>query len=397
MEKRKLRGGMVGGGSGSKIGAVHRMAATMDGQAEIVAGVFSSNPEKSRSFAQELYLDPSRVYSDYREMAEKESALADGERIDFVSIATPNSSHFDIARTFLKAGFNVICDKPMTCRLAEAQELKAIVASSGKVFALTYTYNGYPMVKHARYMIQQGLIGEIVKVVVEYRQTWVARLLQAEDSSLDVWRLDPDKAGISCCIADIGIHAENLVHYITGLEIEELCADLSSFVPGNSLDNDASILLRYKGGSKGIMQVSQVNTGEENSLSLQVYGTKQSLLWNQENPNYLVCKTLDGYTSTYTKGSRGSRILCDEARNASRLSLGHPEGFIEAFANIYLEAFKEIRTQTVNKAVPAGDYPTVDDGVNSMAFVETVVASARSDEKWARMEGTGRDSEKVGK
>lgn len=387
MDKRKLRGGMVGGGSGSKIGAVHRMAATMDGQAELVAGAFSSDPEKSRSFAEELYLESSRAYSDYREMAEKESALPAGKRIDFVSIATPNASHFDIARTFLEAGFNVICDKPVTCRLAEAKELKLIVARSGKVFALTYTYTGYPMVKHARYMIQQGLLGKIVKVVVEYRQTWVARLLQSEDSSLDVWRLDPNKAGISCCIADIGIHAENLVHYVTGLEIEELCADLSSFVPGNSLDNDASILLRYRGGSKGIMQVSQVNTGEENNLSIQVYGTKQSLSWNQENPNYLVCKTLDGYSSTYTKGSRGSMILCDEARSASRLSLGHPEGFIEAFANIYLEAFNEIRAKMANQPISTGDYPTVDDGVNSMAFVETVVASAKSDEKWMRIKG----------
>jgi len=208
---------------------------------------------------------------------------------------------------------------------------------------------------------------------------------QSEDSSSDIWRLDPDKAGISCCVADIGVHAENLVHYITGLEIEELCADLSSFT-GNSLDNDANILLRYKGGSKGIMHVSQVNTGEENNIDIQVYGTKQSLSWVQENPNYLVCKTLDGYSSTYSKGSRGSSVLCDEAIKASRLSLGHPEGFIEAFANIYLEAFKEIRGQMTNKAVPIGDYPSVDAGVNSMAFVETVVTSAKSDEKWVRME-----------
>jgi predicted dehydrogenase len=387
MEKRKLRGGMVGGGRGSKIGAVHRMAATIDGQAEIVAGAFSSDPEKSRSFADELYLDSSRAYSNYREMAEKESALPAGERIDFVSIATPNASHFDVARTFLEAGFNVICDKPMTCRLAEAQELKSIVSRSGKVFALTYTYTGYPMVKHARFMIQQGLLGEIVKVVAAYRQTWVARLLQSEDSLLNVWRLDPNKAGISCCIADIGIHAENLVRYVTGLEIEELCADLSSFVPGNSLDNDASILLRYKGGSKGIMHVSQVYTGEENEISIQVYGTKQGLSWSQYNQDYLEIKTLDGYSSTYTKGSRGSRVLCDEARNASRLALGHPEGFIEAFANIYLGAFNDIRAQQANQPIPAGDYPTVDDGVSSMAFVETVVASAKSDEKWVRMKG----------
>jgi predicted dehydrogenase len=385
MKKRKLRGGMVGGGSSSWIGAVHRMAATIDGQAELVAGVFSSEYEKSRRFAEELYLDYSRVYTDYREMAEKESNLPAAERIDFVSIVTPNMSHFDIARTFLEAGFNIICDKPITCRLKEARELKSIVARSNKVFALTYTYTGYPMVKHARHMVKQGSLGKIVKIVVEYRQEWIRRLLETEGSSLNIWRMDPQKTGLSCCIADIGVHAQNLVEYITGLEIEELCADLTCFVPGHSLDNDGSILLRYKGGAKGIMHVSQVYAGEENGLSIQVYGTKQGLSWKQENPNYLVCRTMDGYSTTYSKGSRGSRVLCDRALNASRLPLGHPEGFIEAFANIYLEAFKAIRAQSTNQPSLIGDYPTVDDGVTSMSFIETIVASARSTEKWVKI------------
>jgi predicted dehydrogenase len=385
MEKRKLRGCMVGGGSSSWIGAVHRMAAIMDGQAELVAGVFSSDYEKSRIFAKELFLDSSRIYTDYREMAEKESNLPAADRIDFVSIVTPNVSHFDIARTFLEAGFNVICDKPMTCSLKEAMELKSIVARSGKVFTLTYTYTGYPMVKQARYMINNGRLGKIVKVVVEYRQEWIGRLLGTKASSFNIWRMDPQKTGISCCIADIGIHAQNLVQYITGLEIEELCADLSCFVPGHSLDNDGSILLRYKGGTRGVMHVSQVYAGEENGLSIHVYGTKQGLSWNQENPNYLVCKTLDGYSTTYSKGSRGSNVLCDSALIASRLPLGHPEGFIEAFANIYLEAFKAIRAQSTNKPLLTVDYPTVDDGVTSMSFIETVITSARSNEKWVKL------------
>lgn len=385
MKKRKLRGGMVGGGSNSWIGAVHRMAATMDSQAELVAGVFSSDYKKSRIFAEELYLEPSRIYTDYREMAEKESMLSAADRIDFVSIVTPNVSHFDIARTFLEAGFNVVCDKPMTCRLKDAMELKSIVDRSDKVFALTYTYTGYPMVKQARYIVKQGLLGKIIKVIVEYRQEWIGRLLGTETSSFNIWRMDPQKTGISCCIADIGIHAQNLVQYITGLEIEELCADLSCSVPGYSLDNDGSILLRYKGGAKGVMHASQIYTGEENGLSIQIYGTKQGLSWNQENPNYLLCKTLDGYSTTYSKGARGSTVLCDSAVNASRLPLGHPEGFIEAFANIYLEAFKAIRTQSTNQPRLTGDYPTVDDGVTSMSFIETVVASSKSNEKWVKM------------
>ena len=385
MEKRRLRGGMVGGGGGSWIGAVHRMATTIDGQADIVAGVFSSDPVKSKRFAEELYLDPARAYTDYIEMAKKEGALPAKERIDFISIVTPNVYHFDIAKTFLEAGFNIICDKPITCSLAEAKELKSIVAKSGKVFALTHAYTGYPMVKQARHIVHQGLLGKIIKVVAEYRQEWVARLLESDGSSFYVWRIDPEKSGVSCCIGDIGIHAENLVRYITGLEIEELCADLSCFVPRNPLDNDGSILLHYKGGARGVLHVSQVAAGEENGLSIQIYGTKQGLSWNQESPNYLVCKTLDGYSTTYSKGSRGSRILCDEARNACRLPLGHPEGFIEAFANIYLEAFRAMRAQLAGQPLLAGDYPTVGDGVIGMSFIETVVASATSDEKWVKM------------
>lgn len=382
MIKRKLRGGMVGGGSGSWIGAVHRMALAMDGQAEIVAGAFSSDPKKSRNFGEELYLDASRVYANYKEMAEKESALPPERKLDFVSVVTPDAYHFDAARTFLESGFNVICDKPMTCNLADARELKSVVGRTGMVFALTYTYSGCPMIKQARHMVREGLLGRVIKVVADYRQGGVIRNLEMDGSSVTV--RESGKPILSCSLA-IGVHAESLVRYITGLETEELSADLFSFVSGNPVDNEISVLLRYKGGAKGLMHVSQISAGEENGLSIQVYGTKQSLSWNQEKPNYLVCKTPDGYRTIYSKGFRRGGMLCDEARRASRLPFGHPEGFIEAFANIYLEAFKGIRAQLEDRPLPAVDYPTVDDGLITLSFIETVLESATSDRKWTRM------------
>ena len=378
MEKRKLRGGMVGGGIGSFFGPVHRMAATLDGQAEYVCGAFSADPQKSKKSGEALYLDPSRVYADYKEMAEKEAALPPDKRIDFVTIVTPNVYHFDAARMFLEAGFHVICDKPMTCNLAQAKELKSIVDKTGKVFALTHTYTGYPMVKQARYMLRQGLLGKINKVVVEYPQGWLANFLEDGVTTETMWRTDPQKAGVSLCMGDIGIHAENLGRYITGLEIEKLCADLSHYIPGNLLDDDGNILVRYKGGAKGIIYASQISTGEENGLNIKVYGTKLSLYWNQENPNYLTVKNKEGINTTYSKGNK---ILCQDAQNAARLPPGHPEGIIEALANIYLEAYKAIITRE-----NAGfDYPTVNDGIIGMAFVETVLASAASDRKWIEM------------
>jgi predicted dehydrogenase len=320
------------------------------------------------------------------EMAEKECNLADTERIDFVSIVTPNRSHFDIARTFLESGFHVICDKPMTCTLEEARILKEIVERTGRILAVTYTYTGYPMVKQARHIVQEGFLGDIVKVVAEYRQAWVPRLLDTKGANRDVWRFDPSKAGISCCIGDIGIHAQNLIQYITGLKIEKICADLFCAVPEKPLDNDGSILLRFNDGSHGIMHVSQLYSGEENGMNIQIYGTKQGLSWRQENPNYLKCMSLHGYSTTYSKGVRGSRVLSEEAVLASRLPLGHPEGFIEALANIYLEAFKAMKVKSIaDRRSRTFDYPGVDDGVVSMAFIESVIASATSDDKWTQM------------
>ena len=373
---------MIGGGFDSLIGPIHRMAATMDGQAEIAAGAFSSDPDRSRRFGEELYLNPSRVYSNYHEMAKEETALPPGDRLDFIIIATPNIYHFDIARLFLRAGFNVICDKPMTYTLEEARKLKAAVEKSGRIFVLTHNYTGYPMVKQARWMVQQGMLGKINKVVVEYPQGWLAGKLDGGETSIDVWRMDPKKAGASCCMGDIGTHAENLARYITGLEIDELCADLTSFIPGNELEDDGNVLIHYKGGARGVLHASQISVGEENGLNIRVYGSQGGLTWKQENPNYLVAGHREGYRTIY---SRGNDNLCEAARKAGRLPSGHPDGFIEAFANIYLEGYREIRADLEGKPRPDADHPTVADGVTGMAFVETVLASSASEKKWTKM------------
>ena len=382
MVRRKLRGGMVGGGIGAFIGPVHRMAAIMDGEAEYVAGAFSSDSEKSGKSGEKLYLDPVRVYSDFHEMADKEAALPEDERIDFVSIVTPNVTHFEIARTFLEAGFHVVCDKPMTYTLDEAKRLEKIVDKTGRVFVLTHNYTGYPMVKQARYMVRQGMLGKIHKITLEYPQGWLANRLEGGEASMSVWRMDPGTSGISCCIGDIGTHAENLARYITGLEIDELCADLTSFVPGHELEDDANVLIRYRGGARGILHAGEIYTGEENGLKIRIYGSKLGLAWNQEDPNYLTSLHLDGYRTVYSKGNDN---LCQEARDAGRLPFGHPDGFIEAFANVYLEGYREMRADLEEKTRPEADHPTVRDGVIGLALIETAVASSRSDRKWMKM------------
>ncbi len=381
MLKRKLRAGMVGGGIGAFIGPVHRSAATMDGLAEYVAGAFSSNPEKSRKSGEALFLAPDRVYPGYREMAEREAKRPAGERLDYVSIVTPNVTHFEIAKTFLEAGFNVVCDKPMTYSLEQAVELRKIVRRTKKVFALTHNYTGYPMVKQARQMVREGALGHVNKVVVEYPQGWLSSLLDGEATALAVWRMDPNVAGAAGCIGDIGTHAENLARYVTGLEIEELCADLTGFIPGNKLDDDGSVLIRYKGGARGILYASQISAGEENGINIRVYGNRAGLYWNQENPNYVWIRSREG---TETRYSRGNANLGDAAKGSSRLPTGHPEGFFEAFANVYREAFKAISAEVSGEKVPQCDFPTVEDGVIGMAFIEGVVASARSSAKWTK-------------
>ncbi len=381
MAERRLRMGMVGGGGGF-IGKVHRMAATLDNEAELVAGAFSSNPRKSLAFGDEFKAAPDRVYKDWRAMLDKEAGRPAEERLDFISIVVPNSGHFPVAQACLEAGFNVVCDKPMTCTLQEAKTLAKAVRKARKVFVLTHNYTGYPMVKQARHMVRSGLLGKINKVVVEYPQGWLACLIDAPDNAIGMWRMNPKIAGGSCCMGDLGTHAENLVRYITGLEIDSLCADISSFVPTNKLEDDGNLLVRYKGGARGILYASQISSGEENPLKIRVYGVDRGLEWSQEDPNYLWIKDPAGLVTRY---SRGNTNLCEEAQAASRLPWGHPEGFIEGFANVYREAFRAIRAEVAGEPLPDVDAPDVRDGVMGLAFIETILASAKSKQKWTKI------------
>ncbi len=379
--KRKLRYGMVGGGQNAFIGAVHRLAASLDGQIELVAGAFSSDAKNSQTTGEQLFLNPARVYGSYAEMAEREAALPADERIDFISIVTPNFLHAPVATTFLKAGFHVICDKPMTLTLKEAKALREVVRKSGKVFALTHNYTGYPMVKEARELVRSGQLGKILKVVAEYPQGWLLDKIEATGQKQAAWRSDPKKAGASCCLGDIGTHAENLGRYITGLEIDELCAEFTTFIPGRVLEDDANLLLRYQGGAKGVLHCSQISCGEENNLNIRVYGTKGSLAWSQEHPNELKFCVKNEPARTLR---RGNGYLSDAAKKFTRLPAGHPEAFIEAFANIYLEAIAAIRANLAGKRGGPFDFPTVDDGVHGMAFLETAVKSAASNARWTK-------------
>ena len=381
--KRKLRMGMIGGGRGAFIGTVHRMAASLDGKIELVAGCFSADPEKSRASGEDFFLNPSRVYGSYQEMAAKEAALPADQRVDFVSIVTRNNTHFAIAKAFLEAGFNVICDKPLTFNLAEAKKLRSIVQKSGKVFALTHNYTGYPMVKEAREMVRSGKLGRLMKVVVEYPQGYAITALDEKGvSKIANWRMDPNVAGASNCMADIGTHAENLARYITGLEIESIVAELSTFIPGRPLDDDGNCLIRYKGGAKGILYASQVSNGDENNLNIRVYGTKASLEWHQEDPNELIVKVVNQPRSVYR---RGNSYLSAAAQSNTRTPFGHPEAFIEAFANVYLAAATAIADEVSGRKLKGPyDFPTIEDGVHGMAFIETVVKSAKSNSKWTK-------------
>jgi predicted dehydrogenase len=380
---RKLKMGMVGGGRDAFIGEVHRMAAWLDGKIDFVAGAFSSTAEKSKLSGSDLSLDPRRVYANYQTMAEEEGKLPVGERIDFVSIVTPNHLHFPVAKTFLESGFNVVCDKPMTFNLEEAFALRDLVKKTGKVFALTHNYTGYPMVKEAREMVRRGDLGKILKVVAEYPQGWLLSMLEAEGHKGASWRTDPAKAGAANSIGDIGTHAENLGRYITGLEIEELCADLTTFVEGRRLEDDGNLLLHYQGGARGVLYVSQICAGEENDVNIRVYGTKASLEWHQEHPNELTVKYPDAPRRIFR---RGNVYLGDTAKRFTRLPFGHPEAFIEAFANIYLEAARAIEAEVSSEPPPKDlDFPTVDDGVKGMAFITTAVQSAKNGSIWTKM------------
>lgn len=379
---RKLRFGMIGGGQGAFIGAVHRIAAQMDGQAELVAGAFSSDAARSKASGADLFLDPARVYGSYAEMATAEAARPADDRLDFVVIVTPNHQHFPPAKLFLEAGFNVVCDKPVTFDLKQAKALAKIVAQSGRIFALTHNYTGNVMVKQARELVRTGHLGKIRKIVVEYPQGWLSTAIEQSDQKQAAWRTDPKRSGAAGCIGDIGTHAENLARYVTGLGIESLCADLTAFVPGRKLDDDGNILVRYHGGAKGVIHASQISVGEENNLSLRVYGEKAGLEWKQEHPNQLIVKYPDKPAEVW---GRGNGYVASPAARFTRTPAGHPEGYLEAFGNLYQDIFRAIRAQVSGKKLPKDlDFPTIDDGVEGMAFIETVVKSSTRGARWVK-------------
>jgi len=379
MEKIKM--GMVGGGPGAFIGEVHRMAARLDGKIELVCGAFSSDPGASKNFGLSLGLEASRSYGDYKEMMERESRLPQSERMDFVVIATPNHLHFDPAKLALEKGFHVLSDKPATLNLDEARRLNEWVRSSSLLYGLTHNYTGYPMVKEARRRIKSGQLGDIRKVIVEYPQGWLSTRLEDTGNKQASWRTDPRKAGLGGSLADIGTHAENLAEYVTGLRIAELCAEVTSVVEGRQLDDDANILVRFENGARGIIYCSQISLGEENPLSFRIYGSKCSLEWRQMEPNSLVVKYLDRPLEVLRTGQA---YLSDEALSASRIPPGHPEGFIEAFANLYTQFAGAVLDfkKTGKKSDGRFDFPGINDAVRGMQFIETVIQSSKAKEKW---------------
>ena len=373
----RLRMGLVGGGEGAFIGPVHRMAAELDGRIELVCGAFSGDPGRSRRSGAVLYgLPASRSYATFDEMFRAEAALAEDERMHFVTVAVPNHLHYPVARAALEAGFHVVSDKPVTLDLAEARNLEALVADTGMLFAVTYNYNGYPMVKEARHLVRSGAFGAVRRVIVEYIQGWLAEPVERAGNRQAEWRTDPERSGSAGCMGDIGTHGENLASYVTGLAVTELCADLTAFVPGRPLDDDGNVLLRFDNGARGILFASQVAVGEENGLKLRVYGERGGLEWSQMEPNSLIVRWPDRPAELRRTGAPG---VSPAAATATRLPAGHPEGFLEAFAVIYRNFATALRARLDGQEPPADalDFPTIADGVRGMAFVETVVESAR--------------------
>ena len=380
MPNRKIRLGMVGGGQGAFIGGVHRIAAAIDGEIDLVCGAFSSTPDKSKASGQDLMLDLDRCYGDFKEMIQKEKRRAD--RIDAVSIVTPNNMHFAPAKMALENGFHVICDKPVCFSLSEAKRLKDVVDKTGLIFALTHNYTGYAMVKEARQRIKDGAIGKIRKVIVEYPQGWLSFPIEREGAKQAEWRTDPKRSGIAGAVGDIGTHAENLAEYITGLRITELCADVNRVVEGRVLDDDANVLLHFDNGANGILHCSQISNGDLNGLNIRVYGELGSLQWHQERPQYLHHKTIDGHQIYQPSVGK----LSDSANAHTRIPFGHPEGYLEAFANIYRNFARTVRKR-MNGETPNEfdlDFPTIEDGIRGMQFVETVIKSGKSNAKWVK-------------
>jgi predicted dehydrogenase len=379
---RKLRMGMVGGGPGAFIGAIHRLAATMDGEIELVAGAFSSDPEKSKKAGETLYLDAKRVYASYEEMITQEASLTGDKKMDFVSIVTPNHLHFAPAKLALENGFHVVLDKPMTFDLKEAKELQRVVSATGKYFCLTHTYSGYPMIKEARERVKK--LGEIRKVVVNYPQGWLSERLEASDNKQASWRTDPSRSGKAGAMGDIGTHAFNLAEYVTGLRVTKLCADINKMVAGRKLDDDGSVLLKFNNGASGVLMASQIMAGEENNLTIQVYGEKGGLEWKHSEPNSLLLKWPDAPSQILRSGTG---YLSEVAKHNTRTPAGHPEGFIEAFANHYRNFAFCVKASIEGRQPNEEwlDFPGVEDGVRGMAFIDSVIESGRSEMKWTEM------------
>lgn len=384
---RKLRMGMVGGGSGAFIGEVHRKAARLDGGIDIVAGAFNSDPKKSRQMGKELCLDKKRIYADYETMIEKELALPEDERIDFVSVCTPNHMHFPIAKAFLEAGFNVMCEKPMTLTVKEAEALQQVVRKTRKVFGLMHNYTAYPMVKLARDMVKQGDLGKIHKVVVHYTQGWLARAIEKDGQQQASWRTDPKKSGAAGCMGDIGTHAANLAEYITGLSIKEIAADLTTFVKGRRLDDDGTCLVRFNKGAKGVLYASQISIGQENNLAIWVHGENGSIEWHQEKPNDLYVDTLNAPTQIWKRGNEYVGEKSEAAERGTRIPAGHPEAFLEAFANNYCNFADTIRARAKREKASEviTDFPGIKEGVAGMKFIDAVVKSSKENAAWTKI------------
>lgn len=384
---RKIRYGMVGGGRGAFIGGVHRIAAAIDQQIELVCGAFSSDPERSKASGADLFLPADRCYGTFEDMIKGEAALPEGQRMDFVAIVTPNHMHFPPAKMALENGFHVLSDKPATFDLAQSKELAEIVEKTGLLYGLTHNYTGYPLVKEARDMVAAGKLGKIRKVVVEYPQGWLATRLEESGQKQAGWRTDPKRSGAAGCVGDIGTHAENLAEYITGLQIKELAADITTFVEGRALDDDANVLLRFDNGAKGVLHSSQISVGEENNLNIRVYGEKGGIEWHQNEPNTLLVKWLDQPMQVYRTANG---YLGGNAAAATRTPPSHPEGYLEAFANIYKSFANHIRACLEGKELPAGDpaldYPRIKDGVRGMAFIEAVVKSSQNNAAWTGLD-----------
>lgn len=379
--QKKLKMGMVGGGPGAFIGAIHRSAALMDGLIELTAGAFSSNPDKSKQAGEELMLDPSRVYASYKEMIEKELSLPESERIDIISIVTPNNVHFEPTKMALENGFHVVLDKPMTLTYEEAKELYKIIKKSDKLFCLTHTYTGYPMIKQMKQMVAEGKIGTVKKVYVEYPQGWLYKLLEHENNKQAEWRTDPARNGKAGCFGDIGTHAFNLAEYVAGIKVAKICADLDIKVKGRPIDDDGAVLMRFENNASGILTASQIDAGCENNLKIRVYGDKGGLEWQQEDNNSLVVRWPGKPAEVFRAGTGYLGSLANEN---TRTPAGHPEGYIEAFANIYRNFARCIYALRKGEQPKAEwmDFPGAEDGIRGMAFIELVLASSASENKW---------------